>query len=445
MFCRKYKILQSARDNADGKFVIDAELVSTDIPDPLPTDGTGIDNFFEPAEKVRFAPGSVLFAVEDNAVFVANEDGVFCTPGEEPVPPTPPTPGVVFDATFFNEVDKTDTLVGADGDYGCTTASDEIMGQKAKEVVEIMKSKALEYDIAIEDSQNPGLYSATFDLTHPCGISSVSFGEFTYIIDSDTQELFPSQTCSVTYNASPIYEQHFVDDIYDSARLMPRVAWGKRYVSGEISYEVNVYSVILPFEVSRRSGGPHTALAGVHFILEETNEGRIDYCDCGLYLPIVQETLVNEVNFDLISSVYFDSNFNGVGIYVAEGGTQECYDYFMNIYNTLKYGKGSGGLVPGVVFNGYCPINKLKANTNIPIEGSTYIDAQEVDCVTASINEDDGKLIVDTSNPFLQHPCPIPLSSIPVGTLLGFQAYLPADGSLGNMAIGFFIRKDGDN
>ena len=439
MFCRNYRQLGIT---SEGNYLIDAEIVSSKTPDTMPTDGTGILNIAYPAEKVRFAPGSVLFAVEDNAVFVANEDGVFCTPGEEPVPPTPPTPGVVFDATFFNEVNLTDMLVGADGGYGSTTASDEIIGQKAKEVVEIMKSKALEYDIATEDSQNPGLYSATFDLTHPCGISSVSFGEFTYIFDSGMQEPFPSQTCSVTYNASPIYEQHFVDDIYDSARLMPRVAWGKRYVSGEISYEVNVYSVILPFEVSRRSGGPHSAIAGVHFILEETDDGNIDYCDCGLYLPIVQETLVNEVNFDLISSVYFDSNVNGVAIYVAEGGTQGCYDYFMNIYNTLKDGKGSGGLVPGVVFNGYCPINKLKVNTNIPVEGETGIDAQEVDCVTVSINDDGERLVVDTANPFLQQPSPIPLSSIPVGTLLGFQAYLPTDGSLGNMGIGFFIRED---
>lgn len=77
MFCRKYKILQSARDNAGGKFVIDAELVSTDTPDPLPTDGTGIDNFFEPADKVKFAPGSVLYIVNGGDVYVADEDGEF--------------------------------------------------------------------------------------------------------------------------------------------------------------------------------------------------------------------------------------------------------------------------------------------------------------------------------------------------------------------------------
>ena len=79
MFCRNYRQLGITQD---GNYLIDAEIVSSKTPDTMPTDGTGILNIAYPAEKVRFAPGSVLFAVEDNAVFVANEDGVFCTPGE---------------------------------------------------------------------------------------------------------------------------------------------------------------------------------------------------------------------------------------------------------------------------------------------------------------------------------------------------------------------------
>lgn len=74
MFCRNYRQLGITTDD---KYLIDAEIVSTDTPSTLPTDGTGIDNIGYPADKVRFAAGSVLFVVNTGAVYVADEDGEF--------------------------------------------------------------------------------------------------------------------------------------------------------------------------------------------------------------------------------------------------------------------------------------------------------------------------------------------------------------------------------
>lgn len=99
MFCRNYRKLGIT---PEGNYLIDAEIVADSVPSPLPTDGTDIENIGYPADKVKFAPGSVLFAVEDNAVFVANEDGVFCTPGEPAPSPEPePSGDSTLDLTCF--------------------------------------------------------------------------------------------------------------------------------------------------------------------------------------------------------------------------------------------------------------------------------------------------------------------------------------------------------
>lgn len=74
MFCRNYRKLGI---DEDGNYVLDVELVSDTTPDPLPIDGNNIDRIPFDGDKVKFAPGSVLFAVHDNAVFVADESGEF--------------------------------------------------------------------------------------------------------------------------------------------------------------------------------------------------------------------------------------------------------------------------------------------------------------------------------------------------------------------------------
>lgn len=76
MFCLNYKDLK--RD-ANDKNVVFAELYSTSVPSPLPTDATNINNFpanYDPSNVV-FAPGSTLYVVSTGDVYIANEAGTF--------------------------------------------------------------------------------------------------------------------------------------------------------------------------------------------------------------------------------------------------------------------------------------------------------------------------------------------------------------------------------
>ena len=74
MFCRNYRQLGIT---SEGKYLLDVEIVADSTPSPLPTDGTDIENLGYPADKVKFAPGSVLFIVTSGAVYMADESGEF--------------------------------------------------------------------------------------------------------------------------------------------------------------------------------------------------------------------------------------------------------------------------------------------------------------------------------------------------------------------------------
>ena len=74
MFCRNYRQLGIT---SEGKYLIDAEIVADSTPSPLPTDGTDVENIGYPADKVKFAPGSVLYVVNGGDVYMADENGEF--------------------------------------------------------------------------------------------------------------------------------------------------------------------------------------------------------------------------------------------------------------------------------------------------------------------------------------------------------------------------------
>ena len=74
MFCRNYRQLGI---DEDGNYILDVELVSDTTPDPLPTDGNNIDRIPFDGNKVKFAPGSVLYVVNGGDVYMADESGEF--------------------------------------------------------------------------------------------------------------------------------------------------------------------------------------------------------------------------------------------------------------------------------------------------------------------------------------------------------------------------------
>lgn len=60
--------------NGSGKRVIQSVIISDDTPATLPTDGSTVTGMS--ADDV-FAPGSLMIIVNDDAVYLAGEDGTF--------------------------------------------------------------------------------------------------------------------------------------------------------------------------------------------------------------------------------------------------------------------------------------------------------------------------------------------------------------------------------
>ena len=79
MTCKDYKYKRKYLDNGTMKYVIFAELYSTDDPSTLPTNAVGIKGFPEnyPAADVEFEAGSYIYSVATGKVWIANEANTF--------------------------------------------------------------------------------------------------------------------------------------------------------------------------------------------------------------------------------------------------------------------------------------------------------------------------------------------------------------------------------
>lgn len=80
MTCANYKQKRSFIDSNDcTKYVVYAELYSTNDPLTLPTNAVGITGFPQnlPAQDVVFEPSSYIYSVATGKIYLADESGTF--------------------------------------------------------------------------------------------------------------------------------------------------------------------------------------------------------------------------------------------------------------------------------------------------------------------------------------------------------------------------------
>ena len=79
MTLRNYCEKQIITTGDETKFIIDCELISTDLTEGLPTNAMGITGFpaCYPADKVQFGAGSILYVVSTGDIYMADETGTF--------------------------------------------------------------------------------------------------------------------------------------------------------------------------------------------------------------------------------------------------------------------------------------------------------------------------------------------------------------------------------